>query len=384
MPTYPRVVIVDPTGNLTPLVRGALDLMDHIATLIEIPSTADALEEMHRGSISLLITAWHTGDEMPGWELAARVKAEQPHVAAIVVGDINDPQDVDPDTPFLYIQRPLDVHYFLRLIDAGIDGQDITQVNIRQTTSTASVVVDEFGLVPTLDQQKASTVISELMADLSPLGIILASREGNIIVEQGTAMIDRKDLAQAVRPMVSAHVQVRNLVGGNATSVQFYDGEEHAVFALTVGWHHILCLIFNAENANRQFAFVNRYGGMAVQKLIDILGVNAWLIEKPRELEKSEKRVIQRRKATQEMEKPIELERASIIENASHVEEDEKPKMEAIDVSIDDLAGIFGDGSKVEGEIDLFDMDRLAEIANSEEGSDKLDWDSALTLGLID
>jgi len=178
---------------------------------------------------------------------------------------------------------------------------------------------------------------------------------------------------------------MKEIVGGNASALQFYDGADYDVFVLSVGLHHFMCIAFDGEGGSRQFGGVNRYGRRAAEDLIAVLGASAWIIEKPQEPEVRRKSELRApgTPAPQEEEELV-LEVASFGDDVVEAEP-EMPKMEAIDDNMFNVDDLFGD-MPLEDDMSLFDdLEAIEDIAKEDDTNRKgtIDWDDAIRIGLI-
>lgn len=376
----PRIITVDPTWTIQRIVRSAIDLMDYPIIQIDVPSGSEALEEIERGGCNLLVTALELGDDITGVLLGAKVNQVHPGTKVIVLADVDD-MEMDDETiaesPFVYMHRPVDVHQFLRVLTAGLNGGDIKEALKTPAGSVAQPI--EMGPVPTLDLKKASAIIETLLRDLGAMTVILVNRTGEVVLESGApGYINRDKLTVALTPMVSANMEMGSLVGGQYSVIQFYDGDEYDIYILTVGLHHFLCIAFDGQNGARQLGNVNRYGRRGVEDLIAQLGANAFIMEKRKTTE--EERPV---RVKQDVKRGTQPDLTPVIERPEiKVPEPEVLKLEPIadlDFSILDQL----DKVDLSNADDLFDLDKLEEMANQSTRRDQLSIDDALGLGLI-
>jgi DNA-binding NarL/FixJ family response regulator len=398
MPSLPRIITVDPTATLSQQVRSALDLMDRAVIQIDTPGALDALEELKRGECHAVITAWECGDNMRGWEIAAKIKQAAPETAIIVVADYED-VELDEETragsPFVYLRRPFDVPQFLRVLDAAVQRKDIFEAMLAPMSEALGGTAPKFGGVPSINIERAKALVHQLLIDLNAMAILFVTREGKVLIEQGTVgYIQRDEIANALSPSSVSHLTLRDMIGGNASLFQFYDGEAYDVYVLSVGLHHQLCVIFDGQKGGRELGAVRNFGRRATEDLIGILGADAWLMHAP-VIEAEEERLERSRtraRATSKRdtsEEPVALARAEIIakEMPKMTETTEfvsnLPKLEAIEGEID-LDLLFAvDETAAE---DLFSLDVIEqEVQKVEERASggKLDWDKAQELGLL-
>ncbi len=389
MVSIPRIVTVDPTGIIARIVRSALELLDLSVIQTDIPYTTDALSEINP-RVNLVVTAMSLDADMKGFEFALRVKQNAEATSVIILADVNDPEELDDDTalnsPFVYLRRPLDIHRFLRVLVAGLEGHD-AMIAAAHTRAEEDVPGDDMGAVPKIDSAAAKKVLEKLQSELNSMAIILADRTGVSLLEVGTTQfIDRNELARSLVPMMQANMGMREIVGGQVNSIQFYDGDNYDVFVLSVGLHHFISVVFEGEQGARQFGFVNRFGRKAVEDLIGIIGASAFFIipaitAAPRE--ELPKRQTITAKAI-ELDQPLELARAEIhFDEEKAAPEPEVPLLEPLaDLNLDDLFG--GDGLEVDES--LFDFDKLEEVVKESDTQfrkGRLTWDDAKDLGVL-
>ncbi|GAB4511861.1 MAG: hypothetical protein OHK0046_10520 [Anaerolineae bacterium] len=363
-----------------------MELLDLSVTQIDVPSASDALEELDRPA-NLVVSAFDLDANMKGFEFGMRVKNKSRETSVIILGDVNDPAELDEETmmssPFVYLSRPVDIHQFLRVLVAGLEGHEamLSAMAHPLSTSTVAAVMNDMGPVPSLDIKAAQGIIDKLMIDLGVMAILMASRNGEIVIARGaTSQISQDDLTYALAPIMMTNINVKDLVGGQVSTVQLYDGDDYDVFVLSVGLHHFLCLVFRGQQGSKQFGMVNRLGRQAVQDLIALLGANAFFIQ-PTVREEPAKRSQAVRKV--EEEEPIVLEHAEEFDMPTEIPlaPTVMPQLEPIqDLDVDALFGTdAGDITE-----DLFDLDNLEKLAKeSQSQNDKLGYEEAKRIGLL-
>ncbi len=187
-------------------------------------------------------------------------------------------------------------------------------------------------------------------------------------------------MTKALLPTVITNIQMSPLVGGQAQTIQFFDGEDKDVFVFSVGLHHFMCAIFDGQAGNRQFGAVNRYGRQAVQDIVALMGAAAFIIEQEPVTPPEEQRV-RKKKQTEETPaiEPI-IQRPEIP-----VEEPERLVLEAIPDSAFDADNLFNNLDKLDASAidDLFDPDKLADMVNKGSGRKELSFEEAMQIGVM-
>lgn len=400
MASVPRILTVDPYGNIPAQIRAAFELMDRYVTQIDVPSATVALEEFERGGIDVVIAAWEAGDDMQGWELVGRLREIDASVNVILLGNYGD-MDMDEETleqsPFIYLRRPFDIPQLLRVLKAALDDDDIFEA-MRPPVTAGVQSIPDMGPVPKINEERAAEIVDELNRDVNPIATILATREGETVIEQGmTSDIDTRDLARTVVHAILANIDLRDFAGGDTSAMQFFDGDDYDIFLLSVGLHHFLILIFDGTSGTRMLGPVNNYGRKRVRELTEVLGAHAWIMQRRRTDTDDVLRRSQPRTATQGQAKP--LARAQITSEVPAVTDDDEtelmeveaielesnlPRLEAIADDEFDIDALFADGDDDSGE-DLFSLDALEGLAGDFDAGDgsTIDWSQAEQLGLI-
>jgi DNA-binding NarL/FixJ family response regulator len=384
MAVPPRIVTLDPSGTIPHLIRAAADLLNRSIILVDMPDPRAALAEIKGGACRLLVTAVELLDEdMKGIELALQARRDAPGTHVIILADEDDPALDDEtlaDSPFVYLRRPVDAHQFMRVLRAGMDGEDV--LDAMQASSAEPAFQVDMGPVPPIDREAARTITDGLLTDVGAMAIIFASREGEVLLERGAVgYIDRERLTRALLPTISTTVEINDLVGGRATTIQYYDGENYDIFVLSVGLHHFLCVVMDGQAGNRQFGAVNRFGRRAAEDLIALMGASAFTLQKPAAPVDAARKG--KRKARELVSEPQEVDFTPIERPEIKVKEPEPLQLEPLQEL--DLS-IFDNLDKLDANAadDLFDPDRLAALASESRRRDgPIDADQAQELGII-
>lgn len=401
MASLPRILTVDPSGSIPQQVRAAFDLMDRLVVQIDVPGAEEALTEFKRGGVDAVIAAWQPGNDMQGWELAAKLKQMDDNIAIMLMGDYED-IDMDDETlaqsPFVYLKRPFDVPQLIRILRTALDGGDI--FGAREEKQIVTSHLPNLGPVPRIDAEKAYNVVRNMMIDIGAQAVFLGTREGKVVVGEGTmGALNADDLSVALVGGILSNFNVRDHLGGNTSTLQFYDGYEYDIFTLSVGLHHFLAVLYDGANGARQLGIVSRLGRQYTEEMIDVLGAHAWIVQRPvaAEEEKTDvRRKSQPRQSPQETADAPALERARLtseVKSVASVVEDEPeeelesllPQLEAIDDTEFDPDALFSDDFEFGDGDDLFSLDALEEMSTDMGGDGKtIDIDDAGKLGLLD
>lgn len=393
MASLPRLIVVDPTGEVQHQVRAALTLLDRLAIQIDVPGALEAIEEIRHGTPTVLITAWEPGDDMRGWELAARVSRTAPDLPMIVLADYDDmlmDDDMLNDSPFVYFKRPYEVSQFLRVLLAVLDGKDLREAMLTPVMTAAAVGGSPVssGAVPQINADQARPIIHKFMSDLNAMAVLLVGRDGKVLVEQGTlGYIKRDELANALVGSSLTQLGLREMLTGSPSLFQFYDGETYDLYVLSAGFHHMVVVLFDGQRGSRELGAVRSFGRRATEDLIAIIGAEALLMNLPVAPVEQEAPITHRtRRQTKTDEEIVAVVRTDFVSEAEtrSVNEPAAPILEAFEGHMD-FEALFGSAMGSDDN-SIFSLDSLSlEMARLDDrtAGGKLDWDKARELGLL-
>ena len=375
MRSIPRIVVVDAMGEIARIVRGALALLNRQSVLIEVPTSVEALAEVENSTIDLVVTAYQIHGPMHGIELADHIAHESLGTPVIVLAEEHDPQP-DAQTlanaPFQYFVRPV-AEPFLRGLRVALDGE--AAVAAEEHHAAPSI---DYGPLPPLETEKVRELVINLIRDVGAMGIIVADRTGRVWVDEGaTGYIDRETLAAILGPMFARVVEISPLVGGHAGALHYYSGERLDVYGLGLGYHYLMFLIFEGET-RRAMASVMLYGRQAVNQLIEMLGEDAYRLQRAEEAAAPEAPAKARRAPAPRVEAaaPPPPEKVKAAQKAPVAEP----------VSDLDVEALFAQ-SIDEGLADsLFNPEELSNLAEAIQGDDDthVGYDEAIDMGILD
>lgn len=374
MPSVPRIIIIDPTHDVGRIMQGAMALLSRPYVLIEVPTADDALAEVQYSKIDLVVTAYQIPGSMDGIELATRISHESLGTPIIVLAGENDPHfDDQKEAPFHYFLRPV-AEPFLRGLRFALDGEAAFAGEPQEAMPGL-----DLGPVPPVKVNDLRNIVISLMRDVGAMGVILADRTGRVLVDEGaTGYIDREKLAVLLGPSFANAVEIGPLIGGNAWTMNYFDGERVDVFGLALGVHYFIALIFEGSNRGA-FGAVTRFGRRAADQMIEMIGEAAYSVRKSEPLP-----------VPKEKEKPPVVEVAPPpVQKASSQRKAEPahaapPSLSALpDFDPDALFGQAIDEGLADSMFDPEKMGDLFESMSSEE-DERVGYDEAINMGIID
>lgn len=388
MASIPRIVVADHIGDVAGIVRGAITMLDRRCIIVEVPSAQEALEELTNASVDLLVAAYGL-PEQNGVELASRAIRESARTSIIVLARPDDPE-VDRQTlensPFMYLVRPLG-EPFLRALRVGLDGE--ASVTVQETGGSSSSALD-LGPLPQIDTTAVTDNLMQLMLDTGATGVMFADRLGHVIASEGAANyydFNKEICAALLGPSVARTADIRDLTGGNAWTLQYYDGEQYDIFVLSLGVHYFLALLFDGTK-RAAFGTVTNYGRKAVDTILEKLGNEVWSFRRTATITqtmtvlKVELPEETPAKVATAPEEALPAVAAELISAAVPAEAIPELKLEPVENLDADL--LFGQSIN-EGDFDaLFSEDDLKEDAVFLSGNDIVSFDDAMDMGILD
>ncbi len=372
MASISRVVVVDPRHELAGIVRGAVALLARQAVLVEVPGAEEALAEIERGAVDLLVTASSLPGDLDGVGLADRVSHLALGTRVIVLAEYDDPRP-DPavleQARFQYYVRPA-AEPFLRGIRAALEGLPAASVT-EQVEPGADTLPD----VPPVDLRAVRAIVLPLMRDVGAMGVVLVDRLGRVLIDEGaTGYLDRERLAVALAPSFARTGQVGELVGGRAWAMHYYDGERLDLYALSLGLHYFLCLLFEGSNRAAMGA-VAVFGRRAAEQIIERMGVSAFqIVEQAAGLAADTEMEREAVRVPDVAEEPVPAAAADAL------------LLEPLPDSAFDPDALFTQDVDERLADRLFDPETLGEMAASfgPDEDEQVDLDTARDLGLLD
>jgi DNA-binding NarL/FixJ family response regulator len=377
MAAVPRIVVVDPSDEVAGIVRGAMSLLDRPYILVEVPTADDALAELSNSQVDLLITAFTLAGQT-GLEVASRAIRESASTFIIVLADADDPE-VDSKTlenaPYTYLVRPVG-EPFLRVLRIGLDGE--AAVSVQETAATPGSSSMDIGPIPQLNMEVITRDLTQIMIDTGASGIMVADRMGRVAMSEGSANyydFNKEVVAALLAPSVARTADLRDVTGGHAWTLQYYNGDNLDIYLFALGVHYYMILIFDAaKRSAATFGSVISYGRRKAENIIDELGDDAWTFRRTTSLITQSMPVVETRETEVDVldatepepeapQRPPELQ-------LDPVEDIDAELLFSQDVNEDDFDALFGDD----------DVNESSFMS----GNDIVSFDDAMDMGILD
>jgi hypothetical protein len=271
----PRIIVVDKRQALYQIVRSALDLMERRARLIHTDTAEDALLELRASGADLLVTAHILADGSDGPGLALEAKRELAALSVIVIADADDPDANGHDQAlFHYLRRPFPPESFIRAIRISLDGPEAAS----HSGDTEADLIP----VPEIDPAKLRQPLFQLMRDVGAMAVVLANRHGKVISYEGAAgYVDRDVIASVLGGSFHNIAKLLPIIGDQPRVLQYYDGDKRDLFALALGLHYFVMLIFEGNASAAALGNVKRFGFAVINDMLALVGSDVAFTTKP-------------------------------------------------------------------------------------------------------
>jgi CheY-like chemotaxis protein len=225
---------------------------------VDVPSAEEAMLEMRRGQIDLLVTDLRLPG-ISGLELIRRLRKASSEADMIVISayaDENTRADVEQLGAAFYA-KPLVLEDFLEGVKRALGNR-------------AAASAPEAAAEPEPEQTGAAVRLARLRRDLGALAVFLVNLDGAITLRAGdvTALDVQAVLTPVVTALSAAHAVGQALGGPGPNSLHFFDGEQYDLYAAGVGPDYALVMLFEGERGAAQMGPVLRYGRQCADELL--------------------------------------------------------------------------------------------------------------------
>jgi DNA-binding NarL/FixJ family response regulator len=254
MPT-PRLLIVDTDHQVSNTLRSSLLLSGQRITIIEAPSGEEALLEVHRGGIDLLVTDLNLPG-MSGLELLERVRKANPDARAIVVTGrpTEEARRRAADLGVIaFLNKPIRTSHFLEAVSRGLS---LASGNGAEAAESEREFVAEW--------------LMAMQRELGAEATFLLDNRGGIVVEAGQiGAVDLRSAIPAFMAALAAGLKISELLKSKApTNFMYFDGERYDVYLTSAGTDHALAIVFEAMKGVKQIGAVLQYSRQAASDLV--------------------------------------------------------------------------------------------------------------------
>lgn len=263
--TNPRIIIIDKRQDTFHFVRSAMELLERRPRMVQVSAAEDALVELAGSNFDLLVTAQSLDFNGDGLEVALQAKRATATLPIIILAESTDDEPSDSDKSlFTYLRRPVMPESLLREIRIALEGPEAVAHQPSQGEAPIPVPEVEYG--------KLSPKVFELMSEVRAMAAVLATRAGKVIGYEGAAgYIDRDLIAAALGVAFGATIKVMSVIGEQPKLLSYYQGDKRDMFALAVGLHFSVILVFDGAAPTTALAAVRRFGTQTAADMVQII-----------------------------------------------------------------------------------------------------------------
>jgi len=259
--TAKRILLVDDQRDVTRMLRASLETLGHHFTVVDVPSGEEALLEIKRGGVDLLITDVRLPG-ISGLEVIKRLRKTNSQAQVIVMSGQSSGEIVVEAKKLgaTYFNKPVPIGEFLDAVQRALGPEKAPKPAPAPTQAEES-------------QPGIADRLSTLRRDLGALAVFLVDLDGKIVVRAGdVAKLEMDPVLTHLMSAFSAAMNVCKLLGGLIPSnVQYFDGDDFDIYSANVGRYFALVTIFEGERGSSQMGPVMRYGRQCADDLLNSL-----------------------------------------------------------------------------------------------------------------
>jgi CheY-like chemotaxis protein len=269
-----HILIVDDQKEATRLMRSNLESLEHDFTISDVLSGEEALLELARNEIDLLIADVRLPG-ISGIELMDKFKTRNPDVKVILVSGVTDPkirQQVAQAGADAFYFKPIDVPDFLDGVERALKLVD--------TILPPELKIEQEETVN--HEQEASGMtsrITELRDTLDASAVLLLGEQGQVLVRAGE--LPDSELETSLMPTLmsafTAGVHISHFLGQHVPDHLFsFRGENYDLFIAPVGEAYCLAVTTKPTLAQELGKIAKEVQGSAKAVLLSLakLGVS--------------------------------------------------------------------------------------------------------------
>jgi CheY-like chemotaxis protein len=271
--TAPRILLVDDQRQVSRMLRASLELSGQDYNVADVASAEEALIELARGPIDLLVTDVRLPG-MSGLELLAKVRTQNPKARAILItGAPTD--EVEAEAAALgviaFLRKPLGTSFFLEAVAHALE---------------SAVAADPSAEAVEEERPRIAERLAALRRELGAEAAILVGDNGRVVARAGDLVnLDLDSTLPSLMSAFSAGLKVSHLLGATLPgNLQYFNGLAYDFYMTNVGAAYCLLIAFQAKPEAGQMGAVVHFGRRAAVDLLaalSSLGVVAQDAEAP-------------------------------------------------------------------------------------------------------
>jgi CheY-like chemotaxis protein len=258
--SIPRILLVDDQREVSRMLRASLELSGKDYVVVDVPSGEEALLELGRGPVDLLVTDLRLPG-ISGLELLAKVRQLNPDARAIMItghpsGEAQE--EAEKLGVVAFLPKPIGTSIFLDAVERALTLRGPAGPPV-QVHSKAR---------PKLEER-----LEEVRRELGAGAALLIDESREVLVEAGDLRdLNLNESLPSLMTAFSAGLKVSSLVGALLPgNLLYFDGDTHDLYLTNVGAYYALLIVFHGKEEAGQMGAVVHYGRRAAEDLMDLL-----------------------------------------------------------------------------------------------------------------
>lgn len=253
----PRILLVDDQRQVSRMLRASLELSGEGYVVVDAPSGEEALLELARGPVDLLVTDLRLPG-ISGLDLLARVRQLNPNARAILI--TGHPTDeiqalAEQMGVVAFLRKPIGTSFFLEAVSRAIE------------------LAEEGPPEPELAEEEKPRMaerLATLRQELGAEAVLLVDERAQVIARAGELLgFDLKSVLPSLVTAFSSSLKTSTLLAASAPSnFQFFAGKTHDFYLFNVGDDFALLITFPGGSGARQVGAVLHLSQPATRDLL--------------------------------------------------------------------------------------------------------------------
>lgn len=256
----PRILLVEDQREVSHMLRTSLELSGRGYIVVDVPSAEDALFELGRGPVDLLVTDVVLPG-ISGIDLLTKTRQLNPDAHAIIITGHQSKEikaRAEALGVFAFITKPIVTSYFLEAVERAL------------ATREYPIALEDVQAerIPLMEKS-----MEEIRQELGAEATLLLDERGKIVVQTGEiGGLDFEGTLPTILAAFSAGLKTSNLLGSLLPgNFQYFDGDTHDLYLTNVGAFFALLIIISSDQEHVKMGAVVHFGRKAAEELVEIL-----------------------------------------------------------------------------------------------------------------
>lgn len=237
-----KIIIIDDSFEIIRVLKSAIFTIDPEIEVFATPSAEEAMLEITKGDMDLIITDIHLPG-ISGLELLRKIRAKHPTVKIIVISGMPDSDIADKVREAggnIFLRKPIEMALFLDTTNIMLGLKVVSKKQTAPLVAGLNILVSE-------DHDKnLATSLFNLMKEVSAQHVWLLSESGRITAQSGVDTITdfEENWAPFIMPIMSAAATFSQKIEGKhpERAVLSFGIENHNLFLVPVHDYSLIVL----------------------------------------------------------------------------------------------------------------------------------------------